>query len=210
MLLPARASTSTSRRAVAVDYDDRDLRDAAPAPVARTGSPTPRSPRRRSGSSVERDLVDHLTRSLAMELPVNRELKLYGRPGESAEDFAARCRQVADERADAEVAKLRDKYEAKATKLRNQIDGGHRRRRGRRGPAGGPRPRRPAVVGRLDPRRAARRAQLTRRAARPARPGRRAGAARRRPPARRVDAAQNKVARCRTSSRRWRPSWPRS
>ena len=36
--------------AVAVDYDDRDLRDAAPADGAPTGSPTRRSPRRRSGS----------------------------------------------------------------------------------------------------------------------------------------------------------------
>ena len=57
-----------------------------------------------------------------MELPVNRELKLYGRAGESAEDFALRCRTVADERADAELAKLRDKYEAKATTLRNRLE----------------------------------------------------------------------------------------
>ncbi len=57
-----------------------------------------------------------------MELPVNRELKLYGRAGESAEDFALRCVQVAGERADAELAKLRSKYESKVTTLRNRLE----------------------------------------------------------------------------------------
>ena len=57
-----------------------------------------------------------------MELPVNRTLKLYGRAGESAEDFALRCRTVAGERADAELATKRDKYETKATTLRNRLE----------------------------------------------------------------------------------------
>ena len=122
---------------------------------------------------IERDLVDHLARSRALDLPVNRDLKLYGRPGETDEEFATRCAQVADEQADAEMAKLRDKYEAKATTLRGRLDAAsdsaevateqHKARRARR----------PAVVGRLDPRRPARRAALARRPARPARPGRR-------------------------------------
>ena len=59
---------------------------------------------------------------MALEIPANPDLKLFGRAGETAEEFAARCAQVADERADAEIAKLRDKYEAKAMRLRNQID----------------------------------------------------------------------------------------
>ena len=49
-------------------------------------------------------------------------MKLFGRPNETAEEFAARCAQFADERADAEIAKLRDKYESRATTLRRQID----------------------------------------------------------------------------------------
>ena len=52
---------------------------------------------------------------------MNKELKLYGRSGESTEDFAARCELVADDRADADVAKLRDKYEAKFGALRSKI-----------------------------------------------------------------------------------------
>jgi hypothetical protein len=72
-------------------------------------------------SGVERDLRDHLVRSQTIELPVNTELKLYGRPGETADAFEARCLKAADDAADAEIATLRDKYETKATGLRNQI-----------------------------------------------------------------------------------------
>jgi hypothetical protein len=106
---------------VQVDYDDRDLRTDAPAdasyrlPDAKTATKT-------FFTQIERDLRDHLTRSLTLEIPANPDLRLYGRPGESAEEFAARCASFADDRADEEIATLRDKYEAKATKLRDQID----------------------------------------------------------------------------------------
>ena len=113
---PADVATLT-----AVDYDDRDLRVDAPAGAtyrlidARIHTKT-------FFNDIERDLRDHLTRELTLEIPTNAELKLYGRPGEEATAFAARCTDVADERADADIAKLRDKYEAKATKLRDQIE----------------------------------------------------------------------------------------
>jgi hypothetical protein len=106
---------------VRVDYDDRDLRADAPAGAtyrlteARIGTKT-------FFNEIERDLRDHLTRSLSLEIPANAELKLYGRPDETTEEFVARCEQAADDRADADIAALRDKYETKATKLRDQID----------------------------------------------------------------------------------------
>jgi hypothetical protein len=107
-------------RAVAVDYDDRDLLTAAPRGATyRLGAAKLSS--KALFASVERDLREHLTRSLSIELPANAELDLYGRPGESLDAFSVRCAQVADQRADAEIAKLRDKYEAKAVKLRDQI-----------------------------------------------------------------------------------------
>ncbi len=120
VLFPLGATVDVTR-AVAVDYDDRDLRDADPGgwTYRLSGAPLDES---RFWKQVERDLVDHLVRSLTMEIPVNRELKLYGRPGEDAEAFTARCLQVADEKADAEIAKLRDKYEKKATTLRDRIE----------------------------------------------------------------------------------------
>jgi hypothetical protein len=58
---------------------------------------------------------------MTLELRTNRELKLSSRPAEKPEDFEARCLKVADEHADMEIAELRDKYEAKVTKLRTQI-----------------------------------------------------------------------------------------
>jgi ElaB/YqjD/DUF883 family membrane-anchored ribosome-binding protein len=109
-------------RAVAVDYDARDLRadPVAENPVyrmtdAKLGNKT-------FFSGVERDLKDHLYRTMTVDLPANTKLKLYGRPGEEPEAFETRCLKVANDLADAEIAKLRDKYEAKVLKLRDQIE----------------------------------------------------------------------------------------
>lgn len=106
--------------AAAVDYDDRDLRTEAPAGCTYrlAGAPIGESG---FWKKITTDLTDHLARSRAIEIPVNTELKLFGRPGESAGEFATRCAQVADELADAELAKLRDKYEQKATTLRARM-----------------------------------------------------------------------------------------
>jgi hypothetical protein len=120
VLFPLQATVDVTR-SVAVDYDDRDLRDADPGGWTYRLSDAPLD-ESRFWKQVERDLVDHLIRSLTLEIPVNRDLKLYGRPGEDAEAFTTRCLQVADEKADAEIAKLRDKYEKKATTLRDRIE----------------------------------------------------------------------------------------
>jgi Helicase HerA, central domain len=120
LLFPLAAHVDVSR-AVAVDYDDRDLREKAPNGWTYRLSDAPLE-QSSFFKQVERDLVDHLTHSLMMEVPVNPDLELYGRPGEDDEAFATRCLQVADERADAEIAKLRDKYEKKATTLRDRIE----------------------------------------------------------------------------------------
>lgn len=113
--------------AVAVDYDDRDLR-TEPVPVAAGDAPPPtyRIPAaplttKTFFTDVERALRDHLTRSRSLDVPFNQRLKLYGRVGETADEFAARCDRAADDAADTEIAKLRDKYESKAKRLREQI-----------------------------------------------------------------------------------------
>jgi uncharacterized protein DUF87 len=120
VLFPLAAHIDVTR-SVAADYDERDLRDAAPDGWTYRLSDAPLD-RSAFFKDVERDLVDHLARSLTMKIPVNSDLKLYGRAGEDAETFATRCLQVADERADAEIAKLRDKYEKKAATLRDRIE----------------------------------------------------------------------------------------
>jgi hypothetical protein len=104
-----------------VDHDDRDLRTDAPADATYRMTEAPIATKA-FFTQVERDLRDHLTRSLTLEIPANTDLKLYGRPGETTEGFAARCATFADERADEEIAALRDKYEDKATRLRDQIE----------------------------------------------------------------------------------------
>lgn len=99
-------------QATVVDYDDRDLRPDAPDGAiykltdARIDTKT-------YFSKYRTALRDHLWRNLTVDLLANDELGLYGRPGETAEQFSARCRNVADDRADMAAAELRDKYDAK-------------------------------------------------------------------------------------------------
>jgi hypothetical protein len=107
--------------AVPVDHDDRDLLADAPATATYRLVDAPIASKA-FFSDIQRDLVDHLTRSLALDLPTNVGLKLYARPGETLEAFETRCALRADELADAEIAKLRDKYESKATTLRHRIE----------------------------------------------------------------------------------------
>lgn len=104
----------------AVDYDDRDLRSEAPQQPRYRMTPAPLT-KATFFKQIERDLVDHLARNEELEVPANDALKLYGRPDESPEDFSERCRLAAGEKADAEVAKLRDSYATKATRLRDQL-----------------------------------------------------------------------------------------
>ncbi len=106
--------------AIAVDYDDRDLRSDPPG-GASYRLPTAPIASKTFFAGIERGLRDHLTRTLSVQIPANAQLKVFGRPGEATEVFATRCIQAADDRADAEIAALRDKYEIKATKLRDQI-----------------------------------------------------------------------------------------
>ncbi len=107
-------------RSVAVDYDDRDLRPDAPSPCAYR-LPNVAVNDKTFWSRIQRDLIDWLVRSRTVDLQVNRDLKLFGRPGESAADFAARCLTAADDLADKETAALRDKYADKVNRVQTQI-----------------------------------------------------------------------------------------
>ena len=110
-----------STQIVQVDYDDRDLRKDAPDHVVYR---LPDGPIKNKTfwTQVERDIRDQITRTLTLELPANVGLKLYGRPGEDADAFEVRCLKFADDKADQEIAKLRDKYESKTTTLRDRIE----------------------------------------------------------------------------------------
>ena len=107
-------------RATAVDYDDRDLFGEAPNPCIYRWPVAPVK-QKTFWTRVERDLTDHLVRSRTVDVHANRDLKMFGRPGESAEAFTARCLAAANDMADKQTAALRDKYADKATRLHAQI-----------------------------------------------------------------------------------------
>ena len=104
-----------------VDYDERDLRDT-PAGALAYGMTEAEIDRKTWWTALGRSLGDHLTRTRTVEILTNPDLKLYSRVGETPEQFAARCTTAADDRADAAVAALQRKYEARLRTLRSRAD----------------------------------------------------------------------------------------
>ncbi|HEX3291186.1 MAG TPA: DUF87 domain-containing protein [Gaiella sp.] len=109
-----------------VDYDDRDFSTTAPAGAAYV---LPQAPvgDGKFFTTTAKDIQRHLVDRRPLELQRNRALKLVSRPGESPEDFAKRCDAVAQERADAESAKIRDRLEAKRDRLDKALAQAQRR-----------------------------------------------------------------------------------
>ncbi len=106
--------------AIAVDYDERDLVDEAPDGVAYAlpAAPITQATFFRSAQTA---LKEHLYRKQVLEILKNPQLKLYSRPGESEEEFRARCDQAAQEWADGEAVKLRDRYESRIDRVRSAL-----------------------------------------------------------------------------------------
>jgi hypothetical protein len=106
--------------AVAVDHDERDLLATAAAGVTYE-IPTAPIDTKTYWTKLERSLVDTLVRSRSLTVLTNRELKLFARPGESADAFALRCRIAAEERADTECAALKDKFATRIARIETQM-----------------------------------------------------------------------------------------
>jgi hypothetical protein len=112
--------------AIAVDYDDRDLRTDRPdgatymLPEAPLDAPS-------YFKSASADLKDYLLRNRSVEVFKNADLKLYSRIGESRQDFAKRCAAAAEDQADAAIAKLKDRYETKIKRVKGQLIAAERR-----------------------------------------------------------------------------------
>ena len=113
-------------KAINVDYDHRDLSSRAPEeaiyvlPTANLGSAAYFKESRSS-------LRDHLSRSLSMRVFRNSALRLFSRAGESRADFEARCKAAAEEAADAEVSKLKDRYDSAISRVKSQLGDADRR-----------------------------------------------------------------------------------
>jgi len=112
--------TTDASRPTDVDYDDRDLRSVAPNPC-RYRLPDAPVHQKTYFARLERELVDALVRSRSVDMLANKDLKVFGRPGETPEAFAQRCHDAAEAKADEETAKLRTKYETKMRSLQTQI-----------------------------------------------------------------------------------------
>ncbi len=108
--------------AVEVDYDDRDLRDEPAQTDPVYVLPDAKIHTKGLFSSAQKKLKDHVYRNETLELYTNRDLKLASRVGESREDFGFRCDAEAENRADADVAKLRKTLETKADRIRVAIE----------------------------------------------------------------------------------------
>jgi hypothetical protein len=112
--------------AVVVDYDDRDFRPEAPDGVSYAIVDAPIDAAS-FWTGVEADLKEYLYRNATVEVFRNAGLKLYSRVGESEDDFQKRCDQASEEQADAEIAKVRDRLEAKLDRAKDQLATAHRR-----------------------------------------------------------------------------------
>jgi hypothetical protein len=109
-----------------VDYDERDFAAAAPASAVYVlpGAPVDKDA---FFQATAKEIRQRLVERRPLELQRNRQLKLVSRPGESPDDFAARCDAAAQDRADAETAKIRDRLEAKRDRLDRALGQAQRR-----------------------------------------------------------------------------------
>ncbi|MBU1866808.1 MAG: hypothetical protein KKE89_10365, partial [Actinobacteria bacterium] len=107
--------------ALVVDYDDRDFREA-PAGEAVYALPDARVQTRAFFSETESALKEWLYRNRTVEVNRNKILKMYSRVGETRREFEERCRAAARTAADAETAKIRDRFDTRMDSLAAQID----------------------------------------------------------------------------------------
>ncbi len=109
-----------------VDYDERDLRPEAPDEATYV---LPEAPLEAASffSDAARDLQNHLLRTRSVEVFKNPDLKLYSRVGEGQDEFVARCTSAAENAADDEIAKLKDRYETRIKRVKSQLVAAERR-----------------------------------------------------------------------------------
>ncbi len=108
--------------AVEVDYDERDLRDEPTSEDFVYLLPEARISNKTTFTSARTQLKDMLYRGETLQLFTNPELKVTSRVGETRGDFERRCVEAAGDRADEDVAKLRESLEKKMDRIRAAIE----------------------------------------------------------------------------------------
>jgi Helicase HerA, central domain len=104
----------------AVDHDSRDFRPDPPG-AATFEIPAVKTDTSAFWTGLEKDLKSYLVANRTISIFKNADLKLYSRVGETEGDFIARCSVVASDSADADMAKLRDKYKTRIDRVKSQI-----------------------------------------------------------------------------------------
>lgn len=112
--------------AIDVDYDDRDL-DQRPPDGAVYMLPKADLEKASFFKEMKRSLRDHLVRNRSMRILRNSDLGLFSRLSESRNDFEGRCQKAAEDKADSEMAKLKDKYEFSINRSKTQFNNADRR-----------------------------------------------------------------------------------
>lgn len=105
--------------AVSVDFDDRDFTNQIPAGVRYVFPDFTLTTA--ALKSARTELRDRLYAEQALHLLTNPELKLWSRPGETAEQFALRCELAADEGADAAATKIRTRLETQRSRIEDAL-----------------------------------------------------------------------------------------
>ena len=103
-----------------VDHDERDFTEE-PASSPSYVIPDAKVDTASFWTGLEKDLKSHLVANRKVEIFKNPKLKTYSRVGEEESEFIDRCREVASEAADTELAKLKDKYETRISRVKDQI-----------------------------------------------------------------------------------------
>jgi hypothetical protein len=109
-----------------VDHDPRDFREEPPPGVV-YGLPDVNLDTASFFRSVEKEIEEYLYRNRTLTLYRNEALRLYSRVGEAEEAFKHRCLAAAEEQADADAEKLRDRFEARLTTVRKRAADAERR-----------------------------------------------------------------------------------
>jgi len=109
-----------------IDHDPRDFRDEGPD-NARYVLPDAPIGQSKWFTQLKKELEDWLYRNRSMQVLRNTQLKLYSRVGESEDDFVERCLKRAEDHADKEAEKLRDKIERRLNTARRRTAEAERR-----------------------------------------------------------------------------------
>jgi hypothetical protein len=105
---------------LSVDHDDRDFLAEPQAGVSYQLGNT-KLKNKTFWTSLNAGIKSYLVANRSIEIWKCPGLKLYSRVGESQEDFGARCQLAADEAADIQVSKLRQRYATRIDRLQDQI-----------------------------------------------------------------------------------------